>query len=158
MASVKSSRTSLRHGVRRPACCRVGIAVLGALLALSASATALARGDHYWGYDNLSHTNPASGTCPGGAAGLACTGWNNWDESDADWTSGRANFLVGFICQADGLLWGPIHGGNGESFALYGAWWSTWCPTHYNRVAVGHYEPSYDGSYNYLQGRWQIFP
>ena len=91
------------------------------------------------------------------AAGIECTGWNNWDESDVHWHSGHGRFVPGFICGDDGLLWGPVHG-DYESFGTYGAWWATWCVSHYNRVAVAHYDPSPYGSYNYVHAAWYIWP
>lgn len=118
------------------------------------------RMDTYWGHDNLTASNPPSGTCPDSVAGIACSGWNYWDESDAHWHSGGGvgYFTVGFICGSDGNLYGPLHGGPYETPSTYGAWWSTWCgsASHYNRVAVAHVP--FNSSYNYMHAFWQIWP
>lgn len=128
-----------------------------ASVALVVIPTALGREVSYWGYNNLTANNPAAGTCPGAASGVACSTKGNWDESDADWNSGQGSFAVGFICQSDGLLHGRLLYGN-ETPQTYGAWWSTYCPTHYNRAAVAHVDPSFYGTYNYLRARVQIWP
>lgn len=110
---------------------------------------------NYWGYGNLTANNPPAGNCPGSAKGIACSGWDYWDYSRVAWTSGRSAFAFGFICQSDGLLWGrPLSGQ--ESFDTYTVLWSSYCPTHYNRVAVAHLAGG-QGTYNYLQARALIF-
>lgn len=137
----------------------LGVAAVIAFAMIAASSAA-ARSGNYWGFNNLSASNPPAGqACSvAGVGGWACTGFNNWDQSDADWRGGHGAFVVGFICGDDGLLWGAPHGGY-EGFGVYAAWWSTYCPfTHYNRVAVAHREPSPYGSYNYLQAIWRIWP
>ncbi len=134
------------------------VTILALLLVLSAIAAtgAWAREEVYWPYNYLTKNNPSAGTCPNSAAGVVCTGWNYWDESDADWNSGTGSFVVGFICSFDGQLWGRLLWGD-ETPKTYGAWWSSYCPTHYNRAAVAHVEPSYFGTYNYLRARVQIW-
>jgi|SRR5579885_970289 len=122
------------------------------VLAAVAGATTTA----YWGYNNLTASNPPAGTCPGAVAGIACDGWNNWDYSEADWNSGRSSWTLGFICQSDGLLWGHLYSGS-ETFKTYDQLWSTYCPTHYNRTAVAHVNGGSE-SYNYLQARSVIYP
>jgi hypothetical protein len=112
--------------------------------------------DTYWGHNNLTASNPPAGTCPGSAAGIACTGWNYWDESDVHWHSGTAYFTPSFICGSDGLLHGPARGGPYDPPGTYGAWWSTWCPGHYNRVSVAHL--NFNSSYNYIHAFWQKWP
>jgi len=49
----------------------------------------------YWGYNNLTASNPPAGTCPNSVAGIACSGWGNWDYSQVDWTSGSGYFTFG---------------------------------------------------------------
>ena len=109
----------------------------------------------YWGYNNLTASNPPAGTCPGSASGIACSGSNNWDFSQVDWTSGRSSFALGFICSSNGLLVGRLMSGS-EAFNTYTVRWSDYCPTHYNRAAVAHLNGG-SGSYNYLQARALIF-
>lgn len=116
---------------------------------------ALATTTNYWGYGNLTASNPTAGTCPNSVAGIACSGWAEWDYSQVGWNSGRSAFGFGFICQSDGYLWGPLMNGS-ESFGTYTALWSDWCPGHYNKAAVTHLSGG-AGTYNYLQGRALIF-
>jgi hypothetical protein len=56
---------------------------------------ALASTTVYWGYNNLTATNPPAGTCPGSTAGIACSGFQNWDYSEADWTAGDGAWVLG---------------------------------------------------------------
>jgi hypothetical protein len=126
------------------------IAALVAGVSIAGAATT-----NYWGYGNLSASNPGAGTCPGSSAGVACAGSANWDYSQVGWNSGRSAFSYGFICQSDGLLWGPALSGQ-ESFGTYTALWSSWCPGHYNKAAVAHLSGG-GGTYNYLQGRGIIY-
>jgi len=125
-----------------------------AALVLWAS-NALATTVVYWGYNYLTASNPPAGTCPGAASGIACSGWNNWDYSQVDWTSGRSSFTLGFICSSNGLLVGRLMFGT-ESFGTYTVLWSNYCPTHYNRAAVAHIDGG-SQTYNYLQARALIF-
>lgn len=120
------------------------------------TSTAFASTTIYWGYDNLTGSNPPAETCPGSAAGIACSGSNNWDYSEVDWNSGRSSFAGGFICSSNGLLVGRFFDGT-ETFKTYDMLWSTYCSTHYNKVAVAHINGG-PGSYNYLQARALIFP
>lgn len=116
---------------------------------------ALATTTNYFGYANLTANNPAADSCfAGSEAGLACSGWASWDYSQAEWNSGRGEWVLGYICQADGKIHGRLFYGT-ESFNTYTILWSDpdyGCPGHYNRVAVAHVSDLY-GSYNYLQGR-----
>jgi hypothetical protein len=127
--------------------------VVGASIAAVAfvASPASATTTNYWGYNNLTASNPPAGTCPGSIAGIACSGWNNWDYSQADWNSGSGSFVLGFICSSDGLLHGRVISGTPNTYTDL---WSSDCPTHYNKAAVAHYS----GTYNYLQARALIFP
>lgn len=125
------------------------------LLAISATA-AVASTTNYWGYNNLTASNPPAGTCPGSVAGIACSGSNNWDYSQVGWTSGRSSFTVGFICSSNGLLVGRLLSGS-EAFGTYTVLWSNYCSTHYNKAAVAHINGG-SQTYNYLQARALIFP
>jgi hypothetical protein len=121
-----------------------------------ASQLALASTTVYWGYNNLTASNPPAGSCPSSAAGVACSGSQNWDYSEADWNSGNGAWMLGFICQSDGLLHGRVFSGN-EAKKTYDWLWSDSCPTHYNRAAVAHISGG-SGTYDYLQARALIFP
>jgi hypothetical protein len=151
--AMNAKRESARRGKalwRRAAV----VALVGVALVAGAS-IARAATTNYWGYGNLSASNPAAGTCPGSPAGVACSGWAYWDYSQIGWNSGRSAFAYGFICQSDGVFWGPAFGGS-ESFGTYSALWSNWCPSHYNKVAVVHLSGG-GGTYNYVQGRGLIY-
>ena len=125
----------------------IAVLSLGALVP-----AALATTVNYFGYANLTASNPPAGSCiSGSTAGLACSGWTDWDYSQAGWNSGQSAFVLGFLCQADLTVWGRPFSGT-EGFGTYTAQWSTYCPGHYNKAAVGHLNGPY-GSYNYLQGR-----
>jgi hypothetical protein len=132
------------------------LAVAGLALAVFVP-VALATTTPYWGYNNLTSSNPPANTCfSGSAAGIACSGWNNWDYSEADWTSGRSSWTLGLLCQSDGLIHGKLFYGS-ETFKTYDVLWSTYCPTHYNRDAVAHINGGTQ-TYNYLQARDVIYP
>jgi len=133
---------------------RIAIPVASMLVALTWILSAHAATTVYWGYNNLTASNPPANTCPNSAAGIACSGSNNWDYSQVHWTQGQSRFVVGFICSSDGLLWGRLMFGD-EGFGTYTVLWSTYCPGHYNRAAVAHVDGA--GSYNYLQARALIF-
>ena len=128
------------------------IAVIAALSLGALVPAALATTVNYFGYANLTANNPPANSCfSGSVAGLACTGWTQWDYSQADWTSGHSAWALGFLCQADGLVHARLFYGS-EAFNTYTATWSDYCPGHYNRVAVEHVNGG-GGSYNYLQAR-----
>lgn len=148
-----------RGGVRvtRHSGIRIATALCVTWIAAAVLASAAWASEYvYWGYNNLTAPNPPAGTCPGATSGIACDGWNYWDYSRVDWNSGRSAFTFGFICSYDGLLWGRVMSGD-ETFKIYDALWSTYCPTHYNRTAVAHLNGGSE-SYNYLQSRSLIFP
>jgi hypothetical protein len=133
------------------------IAVIAAFSLGAFVPAALATTVNYFGYANLTASNPPASSCfSGSVAGLACTGWTQWDYSQADWNSGQSAWALGFLCSADGLVHGRLFSGL-EVFKTYTAQWSDYCPGHYNRVAVEHVHGDY-GSYNYLQGRALKFP
>ena len=138
----------------RPSLSRHGLvfAVI-AVLALGALVPpALATTVNYFGYANLTASNPPAGSCiSGSVAGLACSGWTDWDYSQADWNSGHSGWTLGFLCQADFTVHGALFFGY-EAFGTYTAQWSAYCPGHYNKAAVEHVNDG-NGSYNYLQAR-----
>ncbi len=131
-------------------------AVVGVMLAAVVPA-ALATTTAYWGYDNLTANNPPANSCFSGShSGIACSGWNYWDYSEAAWNRGRSSWTLGFLCQADGLIHGRLFAGS-ETFKTYDVLWSDYCPGHYNRDAVAHINGGSE-SYNYLQARDVIYP
>jgi hypothetical protein len=134
--------------------CLIGVTATAAL-ALAVDA-AFGSTTVYWGYNNLTANNPPAGTCPGATSGVACSGWNNWDYSEADWNSGRSTWTLGFWCQSDGRIHGRLFFGY-ETFKTYDMLWSTYCPTHYNKAAVAHVNGGTE-TYNYLQARALHFP
>jgi hypothetical protein len=128
------------------------IAVIAALALGALVPVALATTVNYFGYANLTANNPPASSCfSGSASGLACSGWTDWDYSQAGWNSGQSAWALGFLCQADGLVHGRLFYGT-EGFGTYTAQWSDYCPGHYNRAAVEHVNGG-NGSYNYLQAR-----
>jgi hypothetical protein len=112
--------------------------------------------NNYFGYANLTASNPPAGTCPGSIAGIACSGNANWDYSQTTWNSGEAYFDLGFICSSNGILVGHSEGGNFD-YGKYTVLWSDYCPGHYNRTAIAHLSGA-TSTYNYLQARGLIFP
>jgi hypothetical protein len=70
------------------------IAPIATFILLSA-ATASATTVNYWGYNNMTKSNPPSGTCSSERAGVACSGWNYWDRSQIAYNSGNAVILYG---------------------------------------------------------------
>lgn len=101
---VRSMRTLRRSLLRRRSAVA---ATVVALVAIVMAPVAFATTVNYFGYANLTANNPPSGSCfSGSVAGLACSGWNYWDYSQADWNSGRSAWILGFLCQADGNVYG----------------------------------------------------
>lgn len=133
------------------------IAVIAALALGAFVPTALATTVNFFGYANLTANNPPASSCfSGSVAGLACSGWTEWDYSQAGWNSGHSGWTLGFLCQADFTVHGRLFLGY-EGFDTYTAQWSDYCPGHYNRAVVEHVNDG-NGSYNYLQGRGLKFP
>lgn len=138
----------------RPSLSRHGL-VIAVIVVLAFGALvppALATTVNYFGYANLTASNPPAGSCiSGSVAGLACSGWTDWDYSQAGWNSGQSAWVLGFLCQYDLTVHGRLFNGL-EGFNTYTVQWLDFCPGHYNKAAVGHVNGPY-GSYNYLQGR-----
>jgi hypothetical protein len=132
---------------------RVCVVVVAAVVLATVVSSAKAITGNYWGYNNLSVTNPPAGTCMTNPsypwpAGFACSGWGNWDQSWVDWTSGSGKFSFGYLCQSDGVFHGRVlNGAGGDVPAFYTAVYYAYCPGHYNKAMVGHDS----GTYNYLQ-------
>jgi hypothetical protein len=109
----------------------------------------------YFGYDNMTASNPPAGSCPGFGSGRDCIGWNWWDYSRIDRNSGSATIGMGFTYDNNpGVIqYIPIPFDPG----VYTVVWNDSRfsnPTHYNRAACLHV----GGTYSYLQCRALIFP
>jgi hypothetical protein len=108
--------------------------------------------NNYWGYNNMTSSNPAAG-CPGnGLAGIACSGWNNWDRSQVDYNSGSATLRVAM----NGSGSGDYYGFSVSSANVYTLIRNDWNAAHptlyiqpYNRAACLYLS----GSYAYIQCR-----
>lgn len=77
---------------------RYKIAVLAVLAALIGAAAASATTTTYWGFNNLTESNPPLNTqCPMDGSGVACSGFNNWDRSQIQIAGGTgATVQYGF--------------------------------------------------------------
>jgi hypothetical protein len=124
------------------------------LLVPLASATT----NNYWGYNNISSTNPPAGTCTidGSAwpAGFACSGWNYWDYSQIDRASssgGEVRFGFRFT-SIDAMIFA-----NTTTGGTYTRKWDDpiFSPyqTHYNRAMCSYG----GGNRTYVQCRALIF-
>lgn len=116
-------------------CWPLSLAVIGVVLLFSITMASLTQTayaghvpGHYWGYDNMTSTNPVGGGSGAKCwynfgAGTACSGWNNWDRSRVDYNSGNATIQFGFKhCTGCYIL--------GDN-ATYTKWW-TIVRTDYN--------------------------
>lgn len=134
---------------------------IAAVLACGAAATAHASYTPYWGYNNLTRTNPPAGTCPGQGAAFACSGFNDTpphDSSALEYSSGDAQVEYGYQncagCTRFAFLAnsGPGH---------YEVPWFTvldYYPnlnTNYNRLYCAHY--TNQNTYAYIQCRFGTF-
>lgn len=134
------------------------IVVLTVIAALTWTSLAYSATTIYWGYNNMTSSNPPSGTCSGNGSGVACSGFNYWDRSQIDINSGSAVITFGFQNCAGCTLLGPDvqYGG---VYTLLRTDWNAAHPSFpvnaYNRTTSAH-NPCC-GSYAYLQGRAIIF-
>lgn len=107
-------------------------AVIAALSLVVLVPAALATTVNYFGYANLTANNPPASSCfSGSVAGLACSGWTEWDYSQAGWNSGHSGWTLGFLCQADFTVHGRLFFGY-EAFGTYTAQ----CPTIALRITT----------------------
>jgi hypothetical protein len=150
-----------QHLRSRMSIARVTVMALAVLTALAIATPAQAiTYTNYWGFNNLTKTNPPAGTCSGQGAAIACSGFNNTPPHDTTFiqiNSGNATLAEGFQnCQGCAVYYGNA----GPSA---GAWELTWSQLHnvypglgtYNRVTCMHRfdEPTY----SYCQCRWGDF-
>jgi len=125
--------------------------VIGVIAALVVAATAAATTDNYFGFDNLTSSNPPSGACSGFGAGRDCvSGWNFWDYTQIQRNSGSATIGMGFIWNGNHsqINYVPIPFDAGT----YTRIWSDGDfsnQTHYNKPACLYL----NGTYSYLQCR-----
>lgn len=127
----------------------VAVAVAFWLLLVAPSARSATA---YWGYNNLSATNPSHQCAIHDVDGFACSGYGNWDYSQDDWQSGNGKFVLGWLCQSDNYtaITGTVYG-DSDPKGTYNAYYATYCGGHYNKAATCRW--SGPGSYNYLQAR-----
>jgi hypothetical protein len=127
------------------------------LMALAVfTSAASATTDNFFGYDNLTSSNPPSGSCSGFSAGRDCAGWNYWDYSQIDRNSGSATIGMGFDYDDSQTLiyYIPIPFDAGTYTVVWNDSRLSSNPTHYNRAACLHV----GGTYAYVQCRALIFP
>jgi hypothetical protein len=155
---MRLDRTVLRFRVflRRRRVASIAVALGGALFFAS---TASATTTNYWGYNNMTSSNPSagSGACPGNAiAGIACSGWNYWDRSQIDYNSGSATIRFAMNNPGSADYFGNL--------ATYAKVWTLirtdWNAAHPN-LTIGPYNRAaclwISGTYAYIQCRAIIF-
>ena len=129
------------------------LAVLAAALMLVGAASGTQ--NNYWGYNNISSSNPPSHTCDSEPAGVACAGWNYWDYSQIDRaSSGGGHVAFGFrFCS--GCLFALADTVTGGTYTLK---WNDPIfgggAAHYNRPGCAYS----GGPMTYVQCRALIFP
>ena len=129
------------------------VSTVVALLAAACSATpAYAEQENFFGFDNLTSSNPPSQSCTGFGAGRDCVqGWNFWDYSQIERNSGSATIGLGFIYNDNHsvIRYVPIPFNAGTYTKIWSDTQIWGNPTHYNKPACLHV----DGTYAYLQCR-----
>jgi len=138
---------------------RYKIALLAVLAVLIAAAAASATTTTYWGFNNLTSSNPPSGTCTGNGAGVACAGFNYWDRSQIEIAGGTGAIVsYGFQNCAGCVLLGE----SGQPLGTYTLIRTTYNSTHghnpvnaYNRTTCAF--GNVYGSASYVQCRDIIF-
>lgn len=131
--------------------------LLAALLFASSSASAGVVYTTYWGYNNLSRTNPPAGTCNGQGAAIACSGFNNTPPHDTSFLahqSGSAYVDIGFQncigCALYGQVTDSTPGNYETTYPVVKFFYPNLGP--YNRVYCAHYTDM--NTYAYAQCRW----
>lgn len=137
-----------------------GAGVVAAAIALIATAAALATTHTYWGFNTMNNLNPPSGTCPSSVAGIACDGFNNWDQNEIAQNSG-GSIIQGFENTTGGTIYGIARA---CCAADPHPWELAWNDSrlggnvlHYNRTACSYAFGS-GTSGSYVQCRSLIFP
>jgi hypothetical protein len=143
--------SSLRLGARallprsaRPARLILVAASFASALALVPVANATTT--PYWGYNFMLTSTRA---CPSTDYGSACSGFNNWDYSEADINSG-ANLYIGFQACTGCLIQAAFYSTTGVHTIIWSAFAGM---PHYNRVAC-----RWAGTSTYTQCRKVIYP
>lgn len=123
--------------------------LVGGIVSVSAYATTTI----YWGYNNLTQSNPPLGTCSGNGPGVACSGFNNWDRSQIQ-IAGGTGAIVSFGFQnCAGCV---LYGASGKPLGTYTLIRNEYNSVHggvinpYNRTMCGY---GGDGSASYVQCR-----
>lgn len=139
---------------------RLALAVAGATLTIAVAAPLAGATTHiYFGFNNLTASNPSSPNCNGVysfLSGYACYGLNNNDYNQVEWTSGRSSFRFGFVTCYGCVIQSRLMNGN-EQFSTYTVLWSQFPVAHYNYAVCFHVDGG-TNTYNYLQCRSLIFP
>lgn len=135
---------------------RRSLTLAATLLAAAACASAALAHENYFGFDNLTSSNPPAQSCPGFSAGRDCvSGWNYWDYTQIQRNSGSATIGMGFIYNDNHsvIRYVPIPFDAGEYTKIWSDSQIYSNPTHYNKPACLHL----GGTYAYLQCRGLIF-
>jgi hypothetical protein len=137
------------------------VATIALIIAFSAVAgvahASYAEWHNYWGYNNLSRTNPPAGTCSGQGAAVACSGFNYTpphDFSAIDMPSGNAVIAHGYQNCSGCTIWKadwPAPGYDETSWDYY-AGVLGYPVSGYNRVVCLH--TTNNNTYAYTQCRW----
>jgi hypothetical protein len=137
----------------------VFIVIAAAVVAVFAG-TAFATRYTYWGYSTINNSNPAAGTCPSSIAGIACDGFNYWDQNEIAQNSG-GYIIQGFQNTTGGSIYGIVRA---CCAADPNPWELAWndsrlsgAVNHYNRTACS-YDFFSGNPGSYIQCRSLIFP
>lgn len=160
MKSVNAISTQAAEMQILRSCKRWSLALLlMACFAGSVSTGALAAQHNYFGFDNLTASNPSAPNCGGVfnfLSGYACYGLNYNDYNQVQWNSGRSAFRFGFTsCYGCGYENRLMSGS--EAFSTYTVIWSQFTVAHYNYAVCSHTDGG-SNTYNYLQCRALVYP
>jgi hypothetical protein len=121
--------------------------------------TALATTVNYWGFNNMTKSNPPAGTCSSERAGVACSGWNYWDRSQLAYNSGNATMFWGMENCA-GCAWRGYTALSPGVWTLIRTQWNLDFPSSpinpYNRALCAFADGSLN-TYAYVQCRAIIY-
>lgn len=132
----------------------IGLVVLAAAAVLTGAS--LASTTAYWGYNNMTDTNPPASRneCPNqNADGRACSGFNYWDRTQIDYNSGNASIFYSFQ-NCVGCSFMGYEATYAKTWTLLRTDWNNDHPSGptvnaYNRVACEHFGGG--TSYAYIQ-------
>jgi len=140
---------------------RILVATIAAsFVVLAMAAVALGTSHTYWGYNTINNLNPASGTCSSARSGIACDGFNYWDQNEIAQNSG-GNIVQGFQNSVGGSIYGIVRGCCAPDPNPWELAWNDsrlmGAVNHYNRTACT-YDFGSGTSGSYVQCRSLIFP